>query len=226
MSTALIGLACRAMTGTPARHGIEAALNPRIAATNAASGEPSAAQGTVALQRLDGIMTATRLIAAVGANEGAQRPLIEPHQQNEYRSHHCNTPSFARARRKSSISNVNRRLRVLSRPIRTRSTPCRSVVFSTARAASRRRRRVRLRMTALPTFFVTVKPRRAGLSSSRISACRTKPDDGVLRPLLATSKNSARRFSLPGDGRPVRSPDPSSAGDRESCPGARPRPGI
>ena len=43
-----------------------------------------------------------------------------------------------------------------------------------SRTISRRRRRTRLRSTALPTFFDTVKPTRAGPSSLRLRACSTK----------------------------------------------------
>ena len=65
-------------------------------------------------------------------------------------------------------------------------------------AASFRRRRVRLRITALPIFFVTVKPSRAGPWSSRGSACNTTPGIGALRPLAAARRNSARRVRRPG----------------------------
>ena len=60
------------------------------------------------------------------------------------------------------------------------------------------RRRVRLRITALPIFFVTVKPRRAGPVSSRGSAWSTSPGMGALRPLAAARWNSARRVRRPG----------------------------
>ena len=43
------------------------------------------------------------------------------------------------------------------------------------RAASRRRRLMRLRVTAPPSFFVTVKPSRAGLPSLRSRICTTTP---------------------------------------------------
>jgi len=49
-----------------------------------------------------------------------------------------------------------------SSSFRTRSTPVSGHCVSTSLAASFKRRRVRLRTTALPTFRVTVKPSRAG----------------------------------------------------------------
>ena len=47
-------------------------------------------------------------------------------------------------------------------------------IAADSRTTSRSRRRTRLRSTALPTFFETVKPTRDGPSSSRARACRTK----------------------------------------------------
>ncbi len=83
------------------------------------------------------------------------------------------------------------------------------------RAASFKRRRVRLRTTALPTFLVTVKPMRAGPGSGRIMACKTRPGSAALRPSLATSRKSVRRFKRSGAGTqapwPVGGPAPDPA---------------
>ena len=76
---------------------------------------------------------------------------------------------------------------------------------ATNRAASFRRRRVRLRITALPIFLVTVKPSRAGSLSPRDSTCSTTPVAAALRPLAAARRNSARR---------VRRPEPAKSGPR------------
>ena len=89
-------------------------------------------------------------------------------------------PARAADRRCSAAKS---RARVASRPISTRSAPATGCSRSTSRAASFRRRRVRLRTTALPTFFVTVKPSRAGAVSSRFSACSTSPGIGRLAAL-------------------------------------------
>src|SRR5215470_2953955 len=61
------------------------------------------------------------------------------------------------------------------------------------RTASLSRRRTRLRSTAVPTFFDTVKPTRAGPSSSRRRAWSTKAGAGIRVP-AATARNSARRL--------------------------------
>ena len=57
-----------------------------------------------------------------------------------------------------------------------------------------RRRRTRLRSTALPTFLVTVKPTRIGPLSPRFRACNTKAAVGALAPVAAATK-SARCLS-------------------------------
>ena len=145
-------------------------------------------------QRLDSISAAMRLEAAMRSDERTQCPLVYAHQEHEQLGNHA-APTFCSARLRSSINSVNGRERVLSRPISTRSIPCTGVALNSRRAASRRRRRVRLRVTALPTFLVTVNPRRAGLVSSRASACNTRPWTAALRPDLATRRNSARRVS-------------------------------
>ncbi len=102
---------------------------------------------------------------------------------------------------------------VPARPINTRSTPltgCCSA--STSRAAFLpRRRRVRLRITALPIFFVTVKPSLAGPSSSRGSTCSTTPGIGALRPLAAARWNSARVVRRPGAAKPMPRVRPKAA---------------
>src|SRR5262249_28071842 len=59
---------------------------------------------------------------------------------------------------------------------------------------SRRRRRTRLRSTAVPTFLDTVKPTRTGPWSSRLRACRTNAAVGTLAPVAAARK-SARCLS-------------------------------
>jgi len=81
----------------------------------------------------------------------------------------------------------------------------------TASAAAFRRRRARLRATALPTLRLTVKPTRrfslsviagsvveagelAGACASCGRACRIRPGAAHLRPWLATMRNSRRRL--------------------------------
>ena len=62
----------------------------------------------------------------------------------------------------------------------------------TRRAASRSRRLARLRMTALPSFFVAVKPRTGAAGVAPCSACSTKPGLTILRPCAARRRKSAR----------------------------------
>ena len=85
------------------------------------------------------------------------------------------------ARSKSSTSRVERQIEgrapadqhiVMARP-HARSG-------GASRTTSRSRRRTRLRSTALPTFFETVKPTRTGPSSRRSRACSTKAAGGSL----------------------------------------------
>ena len=60
-----------------------------------------------------------------------------------------------------------------------------------------RRRRARLRSTAMPTLRLAVKPTRAAVASAAAcrSACRMRPGVTDFRRLSATRRNSARRFS-------------------------------
>src|SRR6185437_5652396 len=65
----------------------------------------------------------------------------------------------------------------------------------TWRAISRRRRRIRLRMTALPTFLLTVKPTRTGMdgrSAGTGAAWSTNPGMAQRRP--AWTRRKSRRF--------------------------------
>lgn len=180
---------------------IISASPPGIAAQHPPRRQHRTTQRAMATQGADRIMAAARLEPASRRQDRPQHQLVAAHQRRKSvsRDHGAlsapepETPSLAKARRKSSISRVNFRPRVLSRPTRTRSAPTAGVSASNSRAASRSRRRVRLRTTALPTFFVTVKPSRTGASSSRNMACKTRPGDGAFRPLDATLKNSARR---------------------------------
>ncbi len=57
---------------------------------------------------------------------------------------------------------------------------------------------MRLRSTAFPVFFVTVKPKRGPVAAAAEgSAWRTNPGRVTFRP-RATARNSLRRLSRPG----------------------------
>jgi len=62
-----------------------------------------------------------------------------------------------------------------------------------SRAISRSRRRTRLRSTALPTFFDTVKPQRTGPSSPRLRACSRNAGAMTFVPVAAARKSARCR---------------------------------
>jgi hypothetical protein len=69
----------------------------------------------------------------------------------------------------------------------------------TSRLTERKRRRTRLRVTALPTDFVTIKPKRLGSEPGRSRTWSTAPDVPTLRPRrTAVRKSTGRvtRFAL------------------------------
>ena len=64
---------------------------------------------------------------------------------------------------------------------------------------SLRRRRTRLRSTAVPTFLDTVKPTRTGPPSARLRACNTNAAVGTLTPVAAARKSRPLPQPLHGD---------------------------
>ena len=136
---------------------------PRVAAQDTPRSQPATPCRAVTPDRLDRVVAAARKEPAIGADHRADRPLVGAHHANRELSGWAHaTPALANARRRSSCKATKLRLRVASRPINTRSKPDIGCSSSTSLAASLSRRRVRLRITALPIFFVTVKPSRAG----------------------------------------------------------------
>src|SRR6185312_2823258 len=181
------------------RHRVVAALIPRIAAQDASGRQRATAQRAMHAKRLDRVLAASRPESAIGTDEGPQRPLIGAHDTHRHMCRRCHrTPARFSARLISSCRAAKFRLRVAARPISTRSKPVTCCSASSNLEASFRRRRVRLRTTALPTFRVTVNPRRTGRSSPRARACSTRLGIGALRPFAASRKNSARRLRRPG----------------------------
>jgi len=103
--------------------------------------------------------------------------------------------------RRSATRAANGRLNVACRPITTKSCPSFAATGMTCSTTARRRRRARLRATALPTLRLTVKPtrtacsaRRAGLPAPWRRTWRIKPGATHLRRVPATWRNSERRF--------------------------------
>ena len=104
------------------RHWVNAAVAPGIAAQHSSRRQDSASGSAMKLQGLDRVGAAARLKTAMGADERPQRPLINPDAEDQ-QARRQDTPALLNARRRSSISIVNGRDRVASRPISTRSMP-------------------------------------------------------------------------------------------------------
>jgi len=125
-----------------------------------------------------------------------------------YRSRSCApapgrlASSFRSAWRRSAISPSIGLAKVAARPMTTKSCPPRHSPGRTAPAAAFSRLRTRFRVTALPTFLVTVKPTRTVSSSTagdtspdRRHACKTSPRAAHFLPRFATRRNSRRFLS-------------------------------
>jgi len=89
---------------------------------------------------------------------------------------------------------------VLARAISTSSVPGFPLPGRIEAAALRSRRFARLRVTALPTFRLAVKPTRTAATHpdppGRRAACRIKPDVTARRRVAATRRKSARTLSV------------------------------
>jgi hypothetical protein len=167
---------------------------PWVAAQNPLRRHHRSFDSAVHAKRLDRVFATAWPEPAMCANERTNGPLIGPDRTDADGRSRCHIrPTLSSARIMSACSTLKSRYRVLSRPMSTISAFRTAVCCSASRTASLRRRRVRLRTTALPTFFVTVKPRRSGPWSSRTSAWRTTPPTATFLPFAAARKNSARR---------------------------------
>lgn len=108
------------------------------------------------------------------------------------------TPAWRSAPRRSPSSVDQSRVITPSRATSTRSQPRGAqpgggAACSSSCAAARSRRLARLRTTALPSFFVAVKPTRRGPSVSG-RACSSTLGRAARLPLPATRRNSRRCF--------------------------------
>jgi hypothetical protein len=188
------------------RNRIPAAFMPRIAAQYSSRRECATAHCTMSPQGVNRVVATTRPKSAMGADHWPDGPLIGANGGDRHLSGRCHDTATARltrvlpiALRKSSRSARKSLFPVPVLPISTRSSPAKGTSASSSRAASRSLRLARFRTTALPIFFVTVKPMRTGPSSARGRACRTNPWVAALRPFAATRKNSARRLRRVGE---------------------------
>src|SRR5258708_12234667 len=75
-------------------HRIEAAGMERMAAADAPECEPEPAQQAVLFERLEGVLRATRIVAAARPQQRAQGALVEPDQLLNYRFSHASMISF------------------------------------------------------------------------------------------------------------------------------------
>ncbi len=211
--------------GSTKGNGVEPRPTPRTAAHQPLQRQPTAAHRPEARNRLQGVCRTGGLVPAGGRQDRGDQQLVAPDhspRQCIRQLHLASTLSalenpsppsvsrYARTRRnavsRSTTRAVKGRSRVATRPTRTKSCPVLAWTGMIRSAAARRRRRARLRATALPTLRLTVKPTRIAGSFPEIPpsasrACRTKPGAAHFRRDLATRRNSERRFrrATPGD---------------------------
>jgi hypothetical protein len=161
-------------------NGVRTAGVPRVAATEPTQRQPAAADGTMPLQRLDGIGRARGVEAAPGPEERGDEQLVEPDGQHEHAGDH----------RPATCSSVLGRGGEPSRPMawtRARSRAAARLAEDAAAAGGkartttrlppgrwsslavitwRSRRSTRFRTTAGPTARDTTKPTRGGPARS------------------------------------------------------------
>jgi len=183
----------------------------------ATQGEPAAPEGPIARNRLD-------RIGRTGGSEPARRrqhrrrpALPETGKPDHGARDHCATlPS---ALPSSRLRSPKSRSIPPDRPIRIWSAPASPASVNASRASERKRRFMRLRMTALPIFLVTVTPSRmTGSPSSRGRTNRTKPGVAIRRPLFAARKSVRRLIvSIREAVRPKASCGHARGARREPC---------
>src|SRR5215469_18572823 len=101
------------------RHGVISARMPRMAAADAAHGEPAATQHAVAPNRLQRVLRAGRMKAACGAEQRAHRPLVQP-DQDLGKETHCSVTLSQRVSR-LAMSSALRAPRARARALTTMS---------------------------------------------------------------------------------------------------------
>src|SRR6185437_6327014 len=165
---------------TLARDGIVTAAAPGVAAQQALRRQIHAADQSVPLQSFDGIGGAGGLVAAARRQQRRDEPLIEAHRDDADKSasldrrgaHQCAfRAALVRCRLcwRSRRSSSNGRSMVAGRAISTRSSPGLAPVAIISATSAFKRRRARLRFTALPTLRLAVKPTR--IVASTDSGC-------------------------------------------------------
>src|SRR5580692_6627783 len=139
-------------------HGVYATRVPGMAAAQSSQGEPAAVKDTETMDRLEGVIRARRIKAALGTEQRAQGPLVHADQGCDEGAHWTLTLSHNPSRLARSSAAVASL--APGRALTTMSTAGSSCWRSLK--DSRIRRRMRLRGTEPPKGFeATASPRRA-----------------------------------------------------------------
>ena len=223
------------------RHRVTSAATPRMTAPQSFHTQPNSASRPVLRHRLDHVARARRLEAAPAPltakpdEKGRDRPLIQFHQ----RTNHQRGPRYRRnpkpdthalAVHERSSATVKKPLftakpRHSSRrlPKSANAAPRRATITMCNPAAncgrctrkiSLKRRRARLRSTALPTLREVITPPRGKPPAGSIQPPNDKYFPPREIPSSRTRRNSARRCSLAGFGRESAAMQPPRIADR------------
>jgi hypothetical protein len=140
------------LSATP-RHGVKAALVEGMAAAKPLQTEPDSVRRPVKLNRLAHVFRTRRIKAAGRGKQGGNHAFVDGEESDESRLQRT------KRRRTSACRSVNVQSRVLRRGLNT-IDHSEFRESSSSRTASRMRRRIRFRATALPNALGVVKPTR------------------------------------------------------------------
>jgi hypothetical protein len=166
-----------------------------MTAADATQAQPAAAQYAIPLNRLIRIVRASRRKAARRRQQGREIFLIEPDDCQEYSFHDVSRLSGSafnnrarRNRRAQALCTSGNDARLIAgRAIQTMSQPG-SIKSHNRRTASDKRRRARLRTTALPTRRLVTNPHRL-ISCSLGRMHNTSSGCARLVPVCRTCRN-------------------------------------
>jgi hypothetical protein len=169
------------------RYGIVAALVPGVTASYASRREPTSTQHSKPADRLQRIVGAARIKAALRPKHGAQRPLIGPDEEFGDDAHCFLTLSHNAARLARSSALLASRAR--DRALTIRSTA--GISSWLRRNDSRMSRRMRLRLTELPAIFTaTANPTRGTPALLGLTVTEKYPSPSR-RPFAYAASNCA-----------------------------------
>lgn len=138
-----------------ARYRVEAAFVEWVTTAETAQTQPGPAQGAVDLDRFPHVIRTGRIVAARGRKKGRNHALVPPEGAGE--TGNGEFPHRIKIRWTSRWRSENMQSAALRRGLNTTHHPSLSDA-SSSRAASRTRRRMRFRLTALPSARGVVKP--------------------------------------------------------------------